>query len=201
MKKLLVAGALLFFLLGWANEANAGIIHGPALTDDVVNQTNSGLEITALTNSILQSVVYQNQGGADTIELAPVSGIGIGPVVGSIAVPSGNPTFTASDLNWQLIAGTTYVLVATGNRDNGKFAPYDFAHDPTSDGEITIDTGVFSGDLVDVATNPNDWGDFNDITTASTPEPSSFFLLFSAIVGLFGWRLARAKAGENPAAV
>ena len=197
MKQLLMTGAIAF-LLGWANEARADVIPGPTLRDNVVNQTNSGLEITALTNSTLQSLVYQNQGGADTIELAAVRGIGIGPVLDSIAVPAGNPTFTASNLDWQLTIGTTYVLVATGNPNNGKYAPYDFAHNPTSDGQISVDTGVFSADLVAIATDPNDWGNFNDITTVSVPEPGGFLLFITAVVSLFGWQLARReKAGET----
>jgi len=190
MRRFLMTGAIAFFL-GWANEARTDTIPGPTLADNVVNQLNSGLDITALTGSSLQSFVYQNQGGSDTIELAAVQGIGIGPVLDSIAVPASNPTFTASNLNWQLAAGTTYVLVATGNPNNAKFAPYDFAHNPASDGQITIDTGVFSADLVAIATNPNDWGDFNNITTVSVPEPGGVLPFLAATVGLFGWQLAR----------
>jgi hypothetical protein len=40
--------------------------------------------------------------------------------------------------------------------------------------------------LNDIATNPNFWGDFNNITTSSSavPEPGIFFLMLLPAAGL-----------------
>jgi hypothetical protein len=191
MKRSVIAGALAF-LLACAAQANADVIPGPFLDSNVMNQTNSGVELTAITDSVLQGFIYQNQGGADLVELAFVSGLGISGVVGSIPIPAGNPSYTVSGLSWNMQAGTTYVLVATGNPNNGKFGAASY---PVSDSQISVITGVFSADLNDIATDPNFWGDFNDITTSSTsslPEPGSLLLAsFAVAMGSCGWRFAK----------
>jgi hypothetical protein len=205
MKRFFILSAAFVFFSGWTLQAKADVITGPDLLQNVANQTNSGIEFTALTNSTLQSVLFQNQGGPDTIELASVTVTpqltSLNQVIGTLSVPAGNPSFLASNLNWSLTAGTTYVLVGTGNLNNGKFAPYNYINNPAADGQIAIISGVFSADLQSVATNPNNWGDFNNITTASTavPEPGSFFLVvIPAAAGLLRWRALRRQAANVP---
>jgi hypothetical protein len=195
---------VLVLILGWANEAIADIITGPTLNQNATDMY-TGLMFTATVNSYMLSFIYQNQGAADQVELGLVStnpangALYVSSVVGTISVPSNTPSFIASNLNWQMGAGSTYVLVGEMS-NNAKFAFY--SSYPTSDGQISISTGVFSADLVSIATQTDAWGGFNNIDTVSTPEPSSFFLaILSAVTGFVGWRGARRKkAAANPAA-
>ena len=63
MKRFFILAAFVLLSAG-AERAKAGIVTGPILNMDS-NQTNSGIEIIANTNSVIQSLVLENQGGAD----------------------------------------------------------------------------------------------------------------------------------------
>ena len=205
MTRHLLPCALVLFL-GWVHGAIADVITGPTLNQNATDQY-SGLMFSATVNAYLQGFVFQNQGAADQVELGLVStnpangALYVSAVMGTISVPADTPSFTASNLSWQMEAGSTYVLVGETS-NNAKFAFY--SGFPTSDGQISIFTGVFSFDLDSIATQTDAWGGFNNINTtaASVPEPSSFFLvILSAVAGFFGWRRARHRnADENPVA-
>ncbi len=204
MKRLLITCALVCLFI-WPREAVADIITGPTLNQIATDQY-TGLMFSALASSYLQGFVFQNQGAASQVELGLVStnpangALYVSSVVGTISTPANTPSFTASNLNWQMNAGSNYILVGETS-NNTDFAFY--SNFPTSDGQISIFTGVFSFDVSSsIATQTDAWGGFNNIATASAPEPSSFFLVsLSAAAGFFGWRRARRqKAAENSAA-
>jgi hypothetical protein len=104
MRYFVLSAVFVLLVTVCVKRAHADVITGPTLNQNASNQTNSGIELTATIDSILQSVIYQNQGGADTIELATVNGIGIGQVIGTRSVQAGNTSYLASNLNWQLTA-------------------------------------------------------------------------------------------------
>ena len=173
-----------------AAPARAGIIVGPSLTVQVSGHSNSGIEFTALTNSTLQSFVFQNQGSADTIELQLLNHT----IVYSVATPAGNTSYLASGLGWALTAGTDYYLLATDTshqptNSNGLYGSSRF---PVSDADLQVNYGVFS------YVGYNDaWGSFNNIVTesAAVPEPSTLVAAsFAALTGLcLGHRRRKAQ--------
>jgi hypothetical protein len=169
MKKNLCIACVLLCTIGTA-RARADMITGPTLTQFVGGYESSGIAFTALTNSTLTGFVFQNQGAADTIELLAADGT---TVLQTLSTPAGNTSFTASGLNWSLTAGQNYFLEDVSSPSNALYGAATF---PVSGTDIKVTAGTFS--FTTVPTTRSDfWSGFNNITTVSVPEPSSFALL------------------------
>jgi hypothetical protein len=94
-------------------------IAGPALPNTINGWPTSGLQITALSNTVLTSFVFNNQGLADTIQLQD----NVGNVLFSYSVPAGSPIALPVNVSWPLQAGLTYRLVSLDTA-NGRWVDY-----------------------------------------------------------------------------
>lgn len=183
-------GFLVIALAAGMSPAKADVIAGPTLNQDISGYQDTGLEFTALSNSILQGFVYQNQGLADTILLENAT---TSQVLYSLSTPAGDTSYTASGLNWSLSAGTDYFLLATTSSPNSNGTFNEFSNYPQSDSDIRVNYSTFVPYLVNTTQY---WADFNNIVTGpalATPEPSN--LIFGGLAGLAGigyaWRRRR----------
>jgi len=129
-------------VMGGVGQAKADVsIAGPALTSAIVGHTETGIEFTVSTTTALQSVVYVNQGALDTIQLLSSTKT----VLDSVTVPAGNPSFTASGLNWALTPGDYFLQVTTNSPSNGMLAPYDgTSYYPASDTDLRVNYSFFN---------------------------------------------------------
>lgn len=175
-------------LVSCAPTARAAIILGPTLTTNETGQTNHGIDFTAVTNSTLTGFLYANQGKADTVKLTLANGA----VLQTLSVGAGNPTFTASGLNWSLTAGTGYRLLGF-TPNNGRFVGFSF---PASSSDLVVNSGVFSN-----APHPSFWADFHNITTqgaaadaVATPEPATVAVFGALVLGGAGYVRRRKSA-------
>lgn len=103
---------------------------GPSLPQNISGYANSGIEVTALQDTILWSLTFENQGFADTISLAQGT-----TTLATLAVPAGTPNFTPI-VSWPLASGITY-RITNANGTNGKWTSYtDF---PTSTDTLRVE--------------------------------------------------------------
>ncbi|HEY3967204.1 MAG TPA: PEP-CTERM sorting domain-containing protein [Planctomycetaceae bacterium] len=108
--------------------------------------------------------------------------------------PSGTPNVISfTGLNVALQAGDNYQLVATSNSlfgtNNEAFAYVPAGTYPDSNSDISVTSGVYSGNTTGFS-GTRQWYAFSNITTATvTPEPGSLLLLSTglATIGGFGW--------------
>jgi hypothetical protein len=190
----IVAGALLASL----GAAQAAVIPGPTLTFAGVGWTTTGIGFTALDNSHLTSFVYQNQGQADTIVLTD----GAGNILDSIGTPAGVTSDTVN-VNWALSAGGNYFLLQTVG-SNELFASYGSPLPSNSDIAIML-SGTFAYSIAGAVSNSQGWGAneywaaFNNVTTSTVPEPSTWALVLLGFAGL-GLAAVRRSNGNEVAA-
>lgn len=186
LKKLLFSGITLSMM-------TLGIVHGETLTlaGPVLNYhntgwSNTGLQITALKNVMLNSFTFSNYGASDTIELTDTSE----KVLYSLAVPKDSNASTLIISDWSLSAGNTYNLISL-DPNNSMWSSY--ASFPTSNAQIKVDGGYGQGSL-----QTDYWFHFNNLTTstprvASTvPEPETYATLLAGL-GLMGFMVRRRK--------
>jgi hypothetical protein len=131
----------------------ASVIIGPTLTDNIGGWANSGLQITALQNTRLYSVVFNNQGFADTVELRDSTNA----LITSVAIPASVPGARTVILNAPLESGTTYRLISV-NSSNGRWTPY--SSWPTANAAIRVDGTWGAGSL-----QTSYWFTFTHLTT------------------------------------
>jgi PEP-CTERM motif len=174
-----VAGTVTIASLG---TAQAGVIPGPLLNQDGSGHTTTGIGFMALDNSHLTSFTFQNEGAADTIVLTN----GAETILDSVSTPAGNTSDTVG-VDWALSAGGSYWLLQTVV-SNELYTPYGLALPSDSDIAIT-QSGVFASSIAAAVTGsgvlPNQyWAAFNNITTATVPEPSTWALILIGFAGL-----------------
>lgn len=131
----------------------ASVIIGPTLTDNISGWDNSGLQITALQNTNLYSVVFNNQGFADTVELRDSTNA----LITSVAIPASVPGARTVILNAPLQSGTTYRLTSV-NSSNGRWTSY--SSWPTANAAIRVDGTWGHGSL-----QTSFWFTFTHLTT------------------------------------
>jgi hypothetical protein len=79
---LLILSALII-----APLTQAAVIPGPAFAYNLSGWGNSGLQITAVQNTKLVSVVFNSQGQADTVQVLDNAN----SIIASVSVPAGGP--------------------------------------------------------------------------------------------------------------
>jgi hypothetical protein len=102
---------------GGACQGYCLTVAGPALTSGGSGKYNTGLQLTALRDTVLTGFTFLNEGRGDTITLWAGSS-----ELRTLTVPWSTPTFTAS-VDWPLTAGVTYRLVSL-EAGNGLWANY-----------------------------------------------------------------------------
>ena len=99
---------------------------------------SSGLQITALQDTVLQSFTFNNQGQSDSITLMDMT---TNSQVGVLYVTPSMSAYTVTP-NWPLQSGHQYRLTNT-NSNNGRWASY--SGYPIQNGSISVD-GMISQD-------------------------------------------------------
>jgi len=148
--------AVLCLLTTTTARADVQVMSGPTLTHTISGWEDSGMQLTALVDCTLVSFRFENQGGADTVELLSTGGT----VLESVSVPAAEPLFEPV-VNWELTAGVTYRLVSVDD-DNGMWEAYTTF--PTVNTHIQVD-GVWSEDHG--ALYDDYWFSFRDLTTST----------------------------------
>jgi hypothetical protein len=169
--------------------SEAAVIAGPTLTTDDRGYSVTGLSFQALDNSVLASVVFVNQGQADTVDLVSQTGI----VLEAVNVPASDTAATVT-FDRALTAGQTYFLLQTTD-NNGVFA----GPVPTqSDSDISItEQGIFQysiSDAIETGVGLPYYADFNDVTTqvSSVPEAPMWAMMLVG-TGVVGAALRRRR--------
>jgi hypothetical protein len=189
------AGALLLASIG---GAQAAVIVGPTLNIDGAAWTTTGIGFRSNIKTNLMSFVYQNQGAADTIVLTDASG----NILDSVNTPAGNTSDTVS-VNWALTSGDSYFLLQTVV-SNELYASYGAPLPSNSDIAITL-SGTFDYSIAGAVANSQNWGSneywaaFNNITTSSIPEPSTWAMMMLGFAGL-GYAAVRRSSKSHLAA-
>jgi cysteine-rich repeat protein len=120
-----------------------GFVPGVAVTNPLSGWPNSGMQFTALTNSVLTQFAFNTQGKADTINLTRLSDA---KVLYSVAVPATRvPAKTTMSVRWSLDAGVAYGLSNVAN--NGMYGPAPMGTLPatSSEGIIRVDRSFGTG--------------------------------------------------------
>ncbi len=172
-------------------QARADTIVGPTLNHNIGGFKDTGLEFTALRDATLEGFVFQNQGLADQIILENATTM---TVLDTLSTPANVTSYTATGLEWALTAGSDYLLLATTSspKSNGKYAA--FSSYPQADADISVN---YSTLMPGLAHTTSYWADFNDITTAAVPEPSSFTLLGIGLLGGLVWYRRRRRCSRT----
>lgn len=139
------------FCDGGTCAAHCQNIAGPPLANTISGWPDSGLQITALRDTILTGFTFWNQGVADTITLSQA-----GTPLFTVGVPAGVNGFSPY-VSWPLQAGVTYLLT-NANGTNGRWENYTAW--PTSSGALQVDGTWGSGAL-----QSSYWFSFTNLTT------------------------------------
>ncbi|MDP6542920.1 MAG: PEP-CTERM sorting domain-containing protein [Phycisphaerae bacterium] len=140
------------------------IIEGPALPNNY--PLVSGLQITTKEAITLESVVFNNQGKADTVSVTYFDGNFIERTVASVDTPAGDMAFTVA-LDCSLDDNKTYFILFA-EADNGKSSGA-YVQSSVSNDHIIVDGAVYGRWHVP----QNFWVSFTDITTTPTPATLS----------------------------
>lgn len=146
--------------------AQADVIVGPTLDNNIGGWADSGLQFTALQNVFLTDVTFNNQGLADTVTIFNQT---TNTVVDTIAVGSGNGGAFVISGSWALNAGDDYIITNTGP-SNGRWTSY--TSWPTSNAHLQVN-GTWGSDRLQTSW----WFTYTHLTTDPVPAPGSLALL------------------------
>jgi hypothetical protein len=149
---------------------------GPDLIDHNQGWPKTGLEITALQNVTLQSFVFANYGGSDTIELTDKNN----NVLYSTIYAGGSNQHQLITTNWAMTAGNTYHLISL-DPSNSMYTYYNSSM--SADAHIKV-----NGGFSETYDGSSYWFHFNNLTTTTStvPVPAAAWLLAPGLVGLIG---------------
>ncbi len=199
-------------------RSNAAVIVGPTSWTTVGgSDTNWGIQFTALDSSVLTSFDYTHRtanfgnpfSGTITLKDATTNTTVYSTTYSPLA-PTGNPALSVlhlTGLNVSLKAGDVYDLFATSSivfSANDEVSQFLVLNSPpltypTSDADISVTSGYFSGATTGFPAN-SAWAAFTNLTTSpppvapATPEPSSLALLGLGGFGLVAYRRWRKRA-------